>query len=56
MSHDDAAQHADHDATGHGHEEAEPLGEVDVTAWTSALAGAGIGVVLILAMLAATQA
>lgn len=51
MSATDASEAHDEEA-GHGHAgiEAEPLGEVDVTAWAAAVIGAGIAFLLIIAM------
>jgi hypothetical protein len=47
--------HADH-ATGHGHEApAEPLGPADVGAWMAALLGGFVGLLVALALFAASS-
>ncbi len=47
--------HDDHD-TGHGHEApGEPLGPVDTRAWGAAILGGAMGLLVVLALFAATQ-
>jgi hypothetical protein len=44
------------DAGGHGHpaHESEPLGPIDLAAWGYALAGAGLGLVVVIALYVAS--
>lgn len=51
---DEAKASAEEQHAGHGHATGQPLGPVDVVTWAYALAGASVGVVLVLALLAAS--